>query len=183
MSISGERAFDARTVDLMPPVITDYYDVRNGLRDLADEPGAWLYRADNQTTIQFWRVCQDDDPNLSPLVVSITGRILSFPTVRSEQINIRYQELSTHTNTRLAALVHSYRIEQQHGIVIDSEQSIESGVGGLEIFPQHDQATTRQEAAESERGAEILQETFGKSRALTSGDCGVLYERMLSLVR
>lgn len=166
--------------ELEPPTIEDFYIVKESFLGLAHEPGANVRALPKEygLYIGLERLYADLDFLVWPLLgVSVTGKIRTYPGGNS--LTLRYRQLALNDKTINSSVNHDYLLRVEDGELETFAHAMSAAP--LLPEPRQDREISDEHLDQADAGARILRVQTGMQLELTTGDCGVLFDRLMDM--
>lgn len=166
------------------PTIEDFEILKDAFVELSSSDRITVKRVSadiDGLSIRAEKLCADVDFLAWPLyTICLSGISRTYP--EGSSLVVRYREFSHHAITKNSSINHDYILKSEfdelvvfgHSITVHPE--IKPPATDIEIIGSDFQLN---EVAE---GARILKINTGNQLELTSGDCGILFDRMVNLM-
>lgn len=109
-----------------------------------------------------------------PLTICLTGLLKTRPY--GSKMLIRYRELAHHNATVNSSVNHDYIFELFDGQLVEFSQSI---CGAPELPEPKQQILSNHAMDQADQGAKILKANLGINLEISTGDCGILFDRIM----
>ncbi len=169
-----------RQAEQQPPSYDDFEILKECFLEVLHEPDVQVRQfRDSGLWFKLERLMADCDLWSWPLTsVCVTGLIKTIGG--GNVMAVRYRELTHHDDTVNSSVNHDYILAASDGEVTRSVQSIR-GCPDLPS-PKPDLSLGLGEMRQAAEGAKILENSLGGGLILTAGDCGVLFDRLATIV-
>lgn len=163
--------------DLALPTCGDFDMLREAILGVGHEPDAVVQAPrDNRLFIKLERDFLDFDPEVPPLTISFSALIGTAGG--QSRIIARYKEVTRNPRTANSGFTHDYILRRCGDRLLEFGHSM---VASPEIQPPRQELLGDEALDEAQAGAKILERVTGRQLELTTGDCGVLYDRIAAL--
>lgn len=170
--------------EIGPPTMEDFNILKDAFIELAYSKGTRVNKVngdDNSLYIKTSQIRLDlDFLAWPPYTVCLNGIIRTSTTGNS--LVVRYSELSHNKTTNNSSLNHDYVLRTEYDELVEFGQCIKA-------CPKINSPTTAIYTRNSDllldqvaEGTRILQQNTGSQLEISIGDCGVLFDRMVSLI-
>lgn len=111
-----------------------------------------------------------------PLSLSLTGLLKTFPG--GSRMVLRYREFAHNVVTENSSLNHDYVLEAYDKELIEFGHTVRA----CPQIPEYRQEISNDTNMDlADKGRRILRQNLGSQLELTTGDCGVLFDRIMNL--
>lgn len=111
-----------------------------------------------------------------PLSLSLAGLLKTFPG--GGRMVLRYREFPHNATTENSSVNHDYVLESYGKELVEFGHSIRA-CPQIQEYRQEIDTDANMDLAD--RGRKIIRQNFGNQLELTTGDCGVLFDRIMQL--
>lgn len=162
------------------PTFGDFSLIKDTILEVAKEPDATCRLDDNGTRlfVKVKRLFADLDLLAWPLlIISVSGLLKTMPG--GNVLSVRYRELPLHEDTINSSVNHDYGFVAWGDELVDYWHSVRAcpEMSELPYGPVYDRL-----AYQADQGRVILQRWSVDHQEPTTGDCGVLFDRMAALL-
>lgn len=162
------------------PTFDDFSLIKDTFLEVAREPDATCRLDDGglRLFVKVERLFSDFDLLAwPPLIICVSGLLRTMPG--GNTLSIRYRELPLHADTINSSVNHDYGFEAWGDELVDYWHSVRACP---EMSELPDGFVYGQSAYQADQGRTILKRWSAKHQEPTSGDCGVLFDRMAALI-
>lgn len=162
------------------PSFDDFTLIKDTFLEVAREPDATC-RLDGdglKLFVKVERLFSDLDLLAwPPLIICVSGLLRTIPG--GNLLLLRYRELPLHIDTINSSLNHDYGFDARDDKLVDCWHSVRACP---ELPELPDGPTYDQSAYQADQGKAILKRWSAEHEEPSSGDCGVLFDRMAALI-
>jgi hypothetical protein len=168
------------SAEVGPPTYDDFEFIKEALLDLSEQPGASrrsIYKSSG-LFVKLERLYSDCDVwAWPPLSICLSGLIRFIPG--GNKMVLTYRELAHNAATENSSLNHNYIFKTEDFELVEYRHSILACPQLPE--PEREHFMERFQLDQASAGTKLLQQNTGNQLELSTGDCGVLFDRMMSL--
>lgn len=174
--------YESSNMHMGLPSIDDYLILKEAFEELSIAENSTIKQCKNSNSIYIRNERTYIDADFivwPPLTICIQGIIKA--TEHGSRLQVKYTEQMHNDTTRYSSLQHLYRIESSYNELVEYSQEIKA-------FPQMSMPVITSPEIylydahidQADLGTKLLRYSLGSNLELTTGDCGVLYDRIVN---